>query len=68
MCSSDLILKPSYEKDQVIYPGKLSTWDGFRIGTIGRITATDVKVLLNSIRETLDEMHVQLKPVVVKER
>jgi 2-aminoethylphosphonate-pyruvate transaminase len=56
------------ERDQVIYPGKLSTWDGFRIGTIGRITSTDVKVLLNAIRETLEEMNVQLKPIVVKER
>jgi len=66
--SFDEFYRKLNEKDQVIYPGKLSTWDGFRIGTIGRITATDVKVLLNSIRETLDEMHVQLKPVVVKER
>jgi 2-aminoethylphosphonate-pyruvate transaminase len=54
------------EKDQVIYPGKLSTWDGFRIGTIGRITSTDIKVLLNAIQETLDEMDVHLNPVIAE--
>jgi 2-aminoethylphosphonate-pyruvate transaminase len=54
------------EKDQVIYPGKLSTWDGFRIGTIGRITTNDIRVLLTAIRETLGEMQVQLKPIVVQ--
>lgn len=40
----------------IIYPGKLSQVDCFRIGTIGRIFETDARALLSAIRETLDEM------------
>jgi 2-aminoethylphosphonate-pyruvate transaminase len=42
----------------VIYPGKLSHADCFRIGSIGRINTSDVEALLAAIRETLDEMDV----------
>ena len=40
----------------VIYPGKLSRVDCFRIGTIGRIFEADIRALLSAVRETLDEM------------
>ena len=40
----------------IIYPGKLSQVDCFRIGTIGRIFEADVRTLLSAIRETLGEM------------
>jgi 2-aminoethylphosphonate-pyruvate transaminase len=46
------------EKGQVIYPGKVSNADCFRIGNIGRIFEQDVRILLACIRETLDEMGV----------
>ncbi|RJP28557.1 MAG: 2-aminoethylphosphonate--pyruvate transaminase [Candidatus Omnitrophota bacterium] len=49
------------EKDQVIYPGKVSNADCFRIGNIGRIFEPDVRILLACIRETLLEMNIQLK-------
>jgi len=49
------------EKGFVIYPGKLSTVDCFRIGHVGRIDSTDVRSLLAAVRETLDEMGVSLK-------
>lgn len=49
------------EKDFVIYPGKLSKVNSFRIGNIGRITTTDIHNLLNAIEATLAEMNVQLK-------
>ena len=42
----------------VIYPGKLSRVDCFRIGHIGRITPADVAGLLLAIRETLIEMDI----------
>lgn len=42
----------------VIYPGKLSQADCFRIGTIGHIFPADVEALLDAIRETLDQMGV----------
>lgn len=41
-----------------IYPGKLTTADCFRIGSIGRIFRKDVVNLLGAIREVLAEMGV----------
>jgi len=49
------------QKDYVIYPGKVSDANCFRIGSIGRIFESDVKGLLAAIRETIDEMGVKLK-------
>lgn len=39
----------------VIYPGKLSKADAFRIGNIGQIFPDDVRALLNAIAEVLRE-------------
>lgn len=46
------------DKGFVIYPGKLSQADCFRIATIGRIFPADVEALLAAIRESLDQMGV----------
>jgi 2-aminoethylphosphonate-pyruvate transaminase len=48
------------EKGFVIYPGKLSAADCFRIGNIGRLNEADMRGLLGAIRETLAEMKVGL--------
>jgi 2-aminoethylphosphonate-pyruvate transaminase len=48
------------DKGYVIYPGKVSNADCFRIGTIGRIFEPDMQALLSAIRDTLDEMHIEL--------
>ena len=48
------------EKGYVIYPGKVSDADCFRIGNIGRIFPSDVKNLLSAIGKTLKEMGVEL--------
>ncbi|MFQ5789102.1 MAG: 2-aminoethylphosphonate--pyruvate transaminase [Acidobacteriota bacterium] len=48
------------ERGCVIYPGKLSDADCFRIGSIGHIFPDDVRALLYAIRETLHEMAVDL--------
>ncbi|MEW6406269.1 MAG: 2-aminoethylphosphonate--pyruvate transaminase, partial [Chloroflexota bacterium] len=48
------------EKQYVIYPGKLSQADCFRIGSIGRISPSDVRDLLSAIRDTLEEMGITL--------
>ena len=48
------------EKGFVIYPGKVSDADCFRIGTIGRIDQGDMLALLAGIREALDEMGVAI--------
>jgi len=42
----------------VIYPGKVSNADCFRIGTIGHIFPEDVRELLAAIRSTLAEMRI----------
>ena len=44
----------------VIYPGKLTHEDCFRIGTIGRIAEEDVRDLIAAIREVLATMNVTL--------
>lgn len=49
------------ERNYVIYPGKVSNADCFRIGNIGRIFETDVCDLLGAIREAIQEMGVVLK-------
>jgi 2-aminoethylphosphonate-pyruvate transaminase len=49
------------QNDYVIYPGKVSDADCFRIGNIGRIFESDVKALLAAIAETITEMGVKLK-------
>ena len=48
------------KNDFVIYPGKVSNADCFRIGHIGRIFESDVRSLLAAIRETLTRMEIEL--------
>jgi aspartate aminotransferase-like enzyme len=48
------------EKDQVIYPGKVSQAACFRIGNIGQLYPEDMKVLLKCIREVCSEMNIPL--------
>jgi 2-aminoethylphosphonate-pyruvate transaminase len=48
------------EKGYVIYPGKVSEGNCFRIGHIGRIFPSDMGDLLAAIRTTLDEMGIDL--------
>jgi 2-aminoethylphosphonate-pyruvate transaminase len=42
----------------VIYPGKLTVADSFRIGCIGRLGETEMKAALTAIREVMGEMGV----------
>jgi 2-aminoethylphosphonate-pyruvate transaminase len=44
----------------VIYPGKLTVADSFRIGCIGRLYLKDMRAALGAIRDVLDEMSVNL--------
>jgi 2-aminoethylphosphonate-pyruvate transaminase len=48
------------QKGYVIYPGKLSHADCFRIGHVGRLGAADVRALLVAVAETLVEMDINL--------
>ena len=42
----------------VIYPGKLTVADSFRVGCIGRLGAREIEGALDAFRETLTEMGV----------
>ncbi len=46
------------ERGFVIYPGKLSKADAFRIGNIGQIFPDDVKALLEAIAEVMKEFEI----------
>ena len=48
------------ERGHIIYPGKLSQADCFRIGHIGRLGPADVQALLAAIQATLVDMGVEL--------
>ena len=47
-------------KGFVIYPGKVSDADCFRIGTIGHIFPADIEALVAAIRQTVQEMDIAL--------
>jgi 2-aminoethylphosphonate-pyruvate transaminase len=47
------------DKGFIIYPGKISQADTFRIGSIGRLFEADMRALLSAIAETLTEMGVR---------
>jgi len=49
------------QKGYVIYPGKVSNANCFRIGNIGRIFEPDIRALLAAIRETITELGVKFK-------
>jgi 2-aminoethylphosphonate-pyruvate transaminase len=46
------------ERGFVIYPGKLTVADSFRIGCIGRITPDDMQAFLANVREVLAELGI----------
>ncbi len=48
------------QRGYLIYPGKLTKIDSFRIGCIGRLTETDMRGALAAIREALAEMGVRI--------
>lgn len=47
-------------KGFLIYPGKLSHADCFRIGHVGRLGASDVKGLMSAIQSVLKKMEIKL--------
>lgn len=48
------------QRGYLIYPGKLTKIDSFRIGCIGRLTETHMRGALAAIRQTLEEMGVRV--------
>ena len=48
------------DKGFIIYPGKISQADTFRIASIGRIFESDIRALLAAIGESISEMGLQM--------
>jgi 2-aminoethylphosphonate-pyruvate transaminase len=48
------------EKGYILYPGKISQADTFRIGNIGRLFESDLRSVVYAIGEAVDEMGIQL--------
>jgi 2-aminoethylphosphonate-pyruvate transaminase len=48
------------EKGYILYPGKISQADTFRIGNIGRLFESDLRSVVYAIGEAVEEMGVQL--------
>jgi 2-aminoethylphosphonate-pyruvate transaminase len=51
------------EKGFVIYPGKLSQVDCFRIGNIGQLFETDIRMLVDAVEEVLYELKIELTEI-----
>ncbi len=49
------------DKGFIIYPGKISQAETFRIGTIGRIFESDMRALLAAVAETIAELQLDMK-------
>lgn len=46
--------------DQLIYPGKTTVTDCFRIGNIGRLFESDMQYLAHCIEQVCREMNIDL--------
>ena len=46
----------------IIYPGKISQADLFRIGSIGRLFPSDMRALLAAVRDVCAELGIDLRP------
>ena len=53
-----LFYEKLHERGQVIYQGKLSDTNCFRIGNIGQLHLEDIETLLSAINDVLDEMRI----------
>lgn len=58
----DAFYRKLSDRGFVIYPGKVSDADCFRIGSIGNIFESDVRQLLAAIQEVVAEMRFNLTP------
>jgi 2-aminoethylphosphonate-pyruvate transaminase len=50
------------ERGFILYPGKLTTIETFRVGCIGALTPTDMEQVVAAIAATLVEMGVSIQP------
>jgi 2-aminoethylphosphonate-pyruvate transaminase len=58
--SFELFYTKLNEKGFVIYPGKLSKVDCFRIGNIGQLYLDDIQLLIDAIKSVIEELEIEL--------
>jgi 2-aminoethylphosphonate-pyruvate transaminase len=56
----DSFYRALVEKGMIIYPGKLTQVDCFRVANIGRLVEADIIALLSAIERTLKELRIQV--------
>ena len=56
----DAFYRQLSDRGMIIYPGKISQVDLFRIGSIGRIFVSDVQALVGAIGATLNDLQISL--------
>lgn len=56
------------DKGFILYPGKLTQAETFRVGCIGAIGAQEIMQAVNAIRDVLYEMDIRLSPLHCVER
>src|SRR5205807_9774959 len=56
----DVFYRKLSDKGFIIYPGKISRANTFRIGSIGRIFPNDIEALVLAIESALREMGVEM--------
>ena len=49
------------EKNFLIYPGKLTVADTFRIGCIGNLDQKDMHNTLKAVKEVVQELNIKIK-------
>ena len=49
------------EKNFLIYPGKLTVADTFRIGCIGNLDAKDMHDTIKAIKEVIQDLNIKIK-------
>jgi 2-aminoethylphosphonate-pyruvate transaminase len=54
----DVFYRHLSERGMIIYPGKISQVDLFRIGSIGRLFVADMQALVAAIEATLKELEM----------
>ena len=48
------------QKDFLIYPGKLTIADTFRIGCIGNLNENDMRDTITAIKEVINELQIRI--------
>ena len=57
----DAFYRKVSDKGHILYPGKISQADTFRIGNIGRLFESDMRAVVHAIAEAIEELGIQMR-------